>query len=279
MSKKSTTGTTKTTRQSARTSTEKKQKKTKPARLSEDEKLKKHGKKNFFLNYRVEFNPLTEMQEKYHNSILTKRIVFGTGVAGSGKSFVCLSAALELLKGDNTYDKILIITPTVEAGSMNLGYLKGDKAEKIQPYLEADYQTLADILELSGNPSSEVMKVLLDNKLIVGDCVSFIRGKTIKNTIVIITEAENFNKQEMMLLLSRIAPTSKYVINGDNRQQDRKDIKGNTKNGLKHSMDKLAGKIDQIDFCHFVRKDIVRDPLIEEIMDAWYDGEEQTDDY
>lgn len=267
------------TRQASKTTGEKKPKREAPARLSEEEKLAKYGKKNFFLNYKVNFKPLTDTQEDYYNKILSKRITFGTGVAGSGKSFVCLAAALKLLREDNTYKKILILTPTVEAGNMNIGFLKGSKEEKIQPYLEADFQTLTDILDMSGNPSDEIMKGLIENKLIVGDCVSFMRGKTIKNTIVIITEAENFDKQEMMLLLSRISPTSKYIINGDNRQQDRKDIKKGQQNGLKHAMDTLKGKVEQIGFCHFLRKDIVRDPLIEEIMDAWFIGEEQSEEY
>ncbi len=276
MAKRTTTGTTK---QAARTNTEKKQKREKPPRMTEDEKNEKYGKKNFFLNYKINFKPLTQTQEDYYEMILSKRITFGTGVAGSGKSFVCLAAALKLLREDNTYKKILILTPTVEAGNMNIGFLKGSKEEKIQPYLEADFQTMNDILDMSGNPADEIMKGLIENKLVMGDCVSFMRGKTIKNTIVILTESENFDKQEMMLLLSRISPTSKYIINGDNRQQDRKDIKKSQQNGLKHAMDTLKGKVDQIGFCHFLRKDIVRDPLIEEIMDAWYQGEELNEEY
>lgn len=276
MSKKTVTG---TTRQSARTTTEKKQKRENPPRMTEDEKNEKYGKKNFFLNYKINFKALSETQEEYFNMILSKRITFGTGVAGSGKSYVCLSAALKLLREDNTYKKILILTPTVEAGAMNIGFLKGSKEEKIQPYLDADYQTINDILEDSHNAASDIMKGLTENGLVAGDCVSFMRGKTIKNTIVIITEAENFDKQEMMLLLSRISPTSKYIVNGDNRQQDRKDIKKGQLNGLKHAMDTLKGNVDEIGFCHFLRKDIVRDPLIEKIMDAWFINEEQSEEY
>jgi len=276
MTKRTATG---TTNQAAKTSTERKQKKEKPPRMTEQEKNEKYGKKNFFLNYKINFNPLTQTQEDYYEMILTKRITFGTGVAGSGKSFVCLAAALKLLREDNTYKKILILTPTVEAGNMNIGFLKGSKEEKIQPYLEADFQTMNDILDMSGNQSDEIMKGLIENKLVMGDCVSFMRGKTIKNTIVIITEAENFDKQEMMLLLSRISPTSKYIINGDNRQQDRKDIKKSQQNGLKHAMDTIKGNCEQVGFCHFLRKDIVRDPLIEEIMNLWYQGEELNEEY
>jgi phosphate starvation-inducible PhoH-like protein len=211
--------------------------------------------------------------------VLDKRITFGTGVAGSGKSFVCLAAALRLLQEDNSYKKILIVTPTVEAGNMEIGFLKGSKEDKIQPYLEADYATIQDILEMNGNDSEYYLNKLIDSGLVKGECVNFMRGKTLKNTIVIITEAENFNKQEMWLLLSRIHPSSKYIINGDNRQQDRKDITKNTNNGLKHAMNTLKGKLDTIGFCHFTKEDIVRDPIIEEIMNLWFDPAELSDEY
>lgn len=277
MSRKSLTGTTK----AARTSVEKqpKREKSKPPRLSEEEKFEKYGGKKKFLNYKLRFKALTETQQEYFDTILNKRITFGTGVAGSGKSFVCLSAALKLLQEENSYKQILIVAPTVEAGNMELGFLPGTKEEKIYEYLQADLQTLKDILELSGNDAEFIMEGLIHDKLIHGDCVNYMRGKTIKNTIVIITEAENFNKQEMFLLLSRISPTSKYIINGDNRQQDRKDIKSNQQNGLKHAMDTLKGKLNEVGFSHFHRKDIVRDPLIEKIMDLWFEGEEQDDEY
>lgn len=269
------TGTTK----AARTSVEKQTKKEKPPRLTEQEKIEKYGNTKKALGYRLKFKALTETQREYFDTILTKRITFGTGVAGTGKSFVCLSAALKLLQEDNSYSKILIVTPTVEAGNMELGFLPGTKEEKIYEYLQADFQTLNDILELSGNDPDIIMKGLINEKMIHGDCVNYMRGKTLKNTVVIITEAENFSKQEMFLLLSRIHPTSKYIINGDNRQQDRKDIKSSQQNGLKHAMDTLKNRLDEVGFCHFHRKDIVRDPLIEKIMDLWFEGQEQDDEY
>lgn len=278
MSKKSVTGTTKAAKTSVEKKT-KKEKKVKPTRLTEEEKKERYGINRKALSYQVNFKPLTEAQDEYFNLIMHKRITFGTGVAGSGKSFVCLSAALKLLQQDNSYKQILIITPTVEAGNMELGFLPGTKDEKIRDYLEADFQTIKDILELGGNESEEVMRNLIELNLIHGDCVNFMRGKTIKNTVVIITEAENFNKQELFLLLSRISPSSKYIINGDNRQQDRKDIKNQQENGLKHAMKTLKDKLDEVGFCHFNRKDIVRDPLIEKIMDCWFEGKEQDDEY
>ena len=278
MGRKSVTGTTK----SAKTAVEKKvkkEKKAKPSRLTNEEKERKYGVIGKALNYKINFTPKTETQKEYFDTINNCRITFGTGVAGSGKSFVCLSAALKLLQEDNQYKQILIITPTAEAGNMQLGFLPGTKEEKIQEYLEADMQTIKDIFELGGNEPDECLKSLLENNLLHGDCVNFMRGKTIKNKIVIITEAENFNKQELFLLLSRIAPSSKYIINGDNRQQDRKDIKNDNQNGLKYAMNTLKGKLPEVGFCHFHKEDCVRDPLIIQIMDLWFNDDEKDDEY
>ena len=86
-------------------------------------------------------------------------------------------------------------------------------------------------------------------------------------------------KQELFLLLSRIAPSSKYIINGDNRQQDRKDIKNDSQNGLKYAMNTLKGKLPEIGFCHFHKEDCVRDPLIIQIMDLWFNEDEKDDEY
>ena len=260
------------------TKKETKAKKQKQPKMTKQEIEQKYGNVKIPTGYKLVFNPLTEMQEVYFNTIMEKRVTICTGVAGSGKSFVCLSAALQLLKEDNGYNRILIITPTVEAGNMEMGFLKGSKDEKMQPYLDADFSTINDILEMSGNAPEVYMKQLAEKNMIQGDVVNFMRGKTIKNTIVIITEAENFNKQELFLLLSRMHPTSKYIINGDNRQQDRKDIRDSQKNGLAYAMQTLKGEIDEIGFCHFTRKDIVRDPLIGKIMDLWF-GDEDMDEY
>jgi len=272
----SVTGTTKQARGNTGAEKKTREKKTK---MLPQEIEDKYGIKNKTLNYKINFKPLTDTQDIYYKMLKEKQITFCTGVPGSGKSFVCLSAALKLLAEDNEYKRILIVTPTVEAGNMALGFLKGDKKEKIAPYLEADYQTINDILQLNGNMSETILDDLIENGYLVGDCVNFMRGKTIKNTICIITEAENFNKQELWLLLSRVSPSSKYFINGDNRQQDRKDIKGNQQNGLKFAMDTLKNKVDKIGFSHFAKKDIVRDPIIEEIMDLWFEGENLSDEY
>lgn len=258
-----------TTKQSARTTTEKKVKSEKPPKLTDAEKIKKFGK-NELVSYRINFKPKNEKQMELFNTILEKQITICTGEAGSGKSFSCLSAALKLLKEDNMYKQIMIVVPTVESGNMAIGFLPGDMNAKIQPYLDADTYTITKILTLNGNDGDSYIKELLEHKLIIGQPISFMRGKTIDNTIVVITEAENFNKQELFLLLSRISDTSKYIINGDNKQMDRRDIKKEL-NGLEYAEKVLKNNIDEIGFCHFTKEYIVRSKIISKIMDLWFD--------
>lgn len=224
------------------------------------------------LNYKIDFKAKNKKQKEYYKLIKQKDIVFSSGEAGTGKSYCCLAAALELLREDNQYKKIMIVTPTVEAGNMSIGFLKGTKEEKIQPYLDADYYTMEKILNESKNdlPGKKIVEELVKSGMIVGECISFMRGKTLDNMIVIITEAENFSKQELFLLLSRIG-NSKYIFNGDIKQIDRKDIiKIGAKSGLEYAEERLKG-MDEIGFCHFGKEDIVRNPIITKIMDKWFD--------
>lgn len=221
------------------------------------------------LNFKLNFKAKTKKQKDYFNTILDKQVTICTGEPGCGKSFVCLSAALQLLKNsENPYTQILIIAPTVEAGNMSVGFLPGDKAAKLQNYLDADFHNLTKILNQSGNNGEAHLKMLTDYKYVVGDSVNWMRGKTIDNSIVIITEAENFSKDDMFLLLSRISDSSKYILNGDNKQQDRKDIKG--ENGLQYAEKVLKDKLDEVGFCHFGIEDIVRSKLISKIMKLWF---------
>lgn len=245
----------------------------KQPRLTQEEIIEKYdtSDKDRSLNYKLNFKAKNEKQKDYYRMIMNKQITFCTGEAGCGKSFVCLSAALELLRRDNQYKRILIITPTVEAGNMPIGYLPGTKMEKIKEYLDADFYNLSKALTLSGNDGDDYLKKLVEGKYIIGDNVSFMRGKTIDNSIVIITEAENFNKQELFLLLSRISDSSKYIINGDNKQMDRKDIRRNEENGLEYAEKVLKDKLDEIGFCHFTKEDIVRSEIIGKIINYWFE--------
>ena len=200
-----------------------------------------------------------------------KEICFGVGSAGSGKSYISLAYALQILKDkDSKYKKIICLIPTCEAGNLNIGFLKGTLEEKIEPYLEADTYTMEKILTQSGNRNSEqIIDWLIKNKIINYELVNFARGKTFDNSIILINEAENYSKEEMLLILTRIGENSKIIITGDMEQLDRKDIKkAGTKCGLEYAMNRLID-MEEVAISEFEVGDIVRNPIISKIINKW----------
>lgn len=200
-----------------------------------------------------------------------KVICFGIGAAGSGKSYISLSYALDALSDSSSpYKKLVCFVPTCEAGAMSVGFLKGTLEEKIEPYLEADTHTMMKILEKSGNSSSKkIIDNLIKKKIINYELVNFARGKTYDDTLLLINESENYSKEEILLLLTRIGENSKVIISGDLQQLDRKDIKKKEKTcGLLYAMDKLQ-QLDEFGLVEFTVDDIVRNPLITKIINLW----------
>lgn len=198
-------------------------------------------------------------------------ICFGIGSAGSGKSYLSLGFALSQLKDPSTpYEKIIILVPTCEAGAMSLGFLKGTLLEKIGPYLEADSYTMEKILNNSGNVGSKnIINSLIGNGYINYEVVNFARGKTFDNSLILINEAENYSKEEMLLLLTRVGENSKIIITGDLKQLDRKDIKkSKTDCGLEHATKQLQ-EMSEVGVVEFHDEDIVRNPLISKILERW----------
>jgi phosphate starvation-inducible PhoH-like protein len=225
------------------------------------------------LNYKIKPKCKNEKQKEFLNTLKDpdKTICFGQGSAGSGKSYISLGYALSALKdSDNSYEKIIIMVPTAEAGNMSLGYLKGTLLEKMFPYLEADRYTMEKILRNSGNPfAKSIVDNLEQQGLIEFELVNFARGKTFDNAIILICEGENYSPGEMLLLLTRIGDGSKVIITGDARQLDRRDIKKTKEgNGLTYAIDKLK-ELDEVSVTTFTENDIVRNPIISKILNAW----------
>lgn len=222
-----------------------------------------------FLNFKVKLKCKNQRQKELHNLIKEKEIVFCKGAAGTGKSYVSAETALELLKTGN-YKNIIICCPNVESSTMKIGYLPGTLEEKIKPYMDAIEFTIQKILCESGNFScKEIFMNLLKNEIIIEEVASFLRGKTFDDSIIIIDESENFNKQELLLILTRIGRNSKMVFLGDNQQIDRTDIKkSGEKCGLDYAFDVLKD-IENIGFLEFTEEDIVRNPIITEILKKW----------
>lgn len=201
----------------------------------------------------------------------SKIICFGIGSAGSGKSYISLAYALQALKDESTpYKKIICLVPTCQAGAMDLGFLKGTLEEKIGPFIEADSYTMEKILSNSGNYSGrQLLEGLIRNEIINYDVVNFARGKTYDNALILLNECENYSKEEMLLLLTRIGENSKIIISGDVEQLDRKDIKKNgSKCGMEYALDKLKD-MEEVAYVEFTTEDIVRHPIISKIIDRW----------
>lgn len=223
------------------------------------------------LNFKLEIKCKNEKQKEFLKSLKEKKhqICFASGAAGAGKSYISLAYALSALKdGGNQFDKIIIIIPTCPAGNMDIGLLKGSYEDKIRPYLEADTYTMEKILKNSGNNiPSETVKTLISQGYIDYQLVNFARGKTFDNCIVLINEAENYSREEMLLLLTRMGENSKFIISGDPIQKDRKDLKKNG-DGLTYAIEHLKN-LEETSITTFTNDDIVRNPLISKILENW----------
>lgn len=225
------------------------------------------------LDFKVNIKCKNKKQKEFLKLLKSpdKTICFGIGSAGSGKSYISLAYALEELTNmTSLYNKIVCFVPTCEAGEMSIGFLKGYVDEKIEPYVQCDTHTMVKILDNSGNTNSKkIINNLVKEEIIQYELVNFVRGKTFDNTIVLINESENYSKEELLLLLTRLGENSKIIISGDLQQLDRKDIKSNKKeSGLDYAVKKL-NHLNEFGLVQFTHEDIVRNPLISKIINAW----------
>jgi len=233
------------------------------------EKGEAHPIPSKLLNFKLKLKCKNQKQKELHNLIKEKQIVFCQGSAGTGKSYIAAETALDLLK-NGPYRRIIICCPNVESSTMEIGFLPGDLRDKTKFFFDAIEFTIEKILDDSGNfNSKDTVSNLMKNDLITEEVASFLRGKTFDDSIIIVDESENFNKQEILLILTRIGRNSKMVFLGDNMQIDRKDIKkSGEKCGLDYAFDVLKG-VEDIGFLEFTEEDIVRNPIITEILKKW----------
>lgn len=221
------------------------------------------------LNYKISLKCKNEKQKQLMKAIEENEIIFSCGAAGTGKSFISLGTALKLLKEENNYKKIVIVIPTVQS-ELEIGFLPGNVDEKLQYNAEPSLYTMQKILKICGNIGSrEIINNLIRNGLIEIRCISFMRGLTIDNSIVVIEESQQFPKSAFKTLLTRIGDNSKYIFDGDIEQIDNNEItKGKKECGLKYAMENL-NDIDEIGCVEFSNDEIVRNPLISKILDKW----------
>lgn len=225
------------------------------------------------LNYKLNVKCKNDKQKIFLNNLKdkSKKVCFGVGSPGTGKSFISLLYALKAIK-DGDYSNIVMIIPTAQAGGadLSIGYLKGDFEEKVSPFCEADKATISKILKLSGNiASDEIANSLINNGFIKYEYVNFLLGKTIDDSIILINEAEQYTKSNMRLILTRIGENSKIIVTGDSKQVNRKSIKNKIEEcGLTYSAECLKD-LEEVSITEFNENDIVRNGLITKILEKF----------
>ena len=226
------------------------------------------NKANLLNSIKVNIKAKNEKQKLYKKYLkdTNKQIVIGSGSPGTGKSFLSLAYALKALK-EKEFDTVRILIPTCEASSkLALGFLPGDLESKIQPYKECSLYNIAKVLEKSDClDSKKIASNLIETGKIDFELISYIRGKTFDNTLLLVEEAENLSPEELLLVITRIGENSKLVISGDPMQTDRKYT---NKCGLSHAINKLL-EMDEVAVVKFTDDDVVRNTLITKILKAW----------
>lgn len=202
----------------------------------------------------------TSNQYKLSKAIYHNDLVFSIGPAGTGKTYLAVLLACNAYK-KNEIKKIILTRPAVEAGE-SLGFLPGDLKEKVDPYLMPLYDALYEIL------GEEQVNRMLEKNQIEIIPLAYMRGRTLNDSFVILDEAQNTTPGQMLMFLTRLGLNSKMVVNGDLTQIDLNMYK--TKSGLTVANDKLRS-IKGIEFLEFDTSDIVRNPLVEKIIQRFND--------
>jgi phosphate starvation-inducible PhoH-like protein len=196
-------------------------------------------------------------QLAYCNSVRRHDINFGIGPAGTGKTYLAVALAVEALESQQVA-RILLVRPAVEAGE-KLGFLPGDLAQKIDPYLRPLYDALYEMLGV------ERVNKYIERNIIEVAPLAYMRGRTLNNAFIILDESQNTTVAQMKMFLTRIGFGSTAVVTGDITQID---LPRGENSGLIHVRDVLRN-IDGIKFTQFVSKDVVRHPLVQKIVDAY----------
>ena len=206
---------------------------------------------------RTNLRPRTPRQRRYLEQILNADITFGVGPAGTGKTWLAVACAIDALERDNV-QRIILTRPAVEAGE-RLGFLPGDLAQKVDPYLRPLYDALYDLMGF------EKVQKLFEKQTIEIAPLAYMRGRTLNHAFVILDEAQNTTPEQMKMFLTRIGFGSKAVITGDPSQVD---LPKGQFSGLMHSLNILKS-VDGIKTTIFNSKDVVRHPLVARIIEAY----------
>jgi len=202
-------------------------------------------------------------QLSYVKAVQTNDINFGIGPAGTGKTYLAVACAVEALLKDQI-ERILLVRPAVEAGE-KLGFLPGDLAQKVDPYLRPLYDALFEMLGF------DTVGKLMERGVIEVAPLAFMRGRTLNNSFVILDESQNTTREQMKMFLTRIGFGTTAIITGDPTQID---LPRGQASGLRHAIEVLDN-VPGISFTHFSSKDVVRHPIVQRIVEA-YDAFEKS---
>ncbi|MGL1921339.1 MAG: PhoH family protein [Hyphomicrobiales bacterium] len=220
----------------------------------------------FIITRRKSLSPRTPTQETYMKALKKSELVFGTGPAGTGKTYLAVAMACAMLEAGQV-QRIILSRPAVEAGE-KLGFLPGDMKEKVDPYLRPLYDALYDMMD-----ASTVEKMLEDGVIEIAP-LAFMRGRTLSNSFVILDEAQNTTTMQMKMVLTRLGEESRMVITGDPSQVD---LPRGMKSGLIDSLEILRN-VKEIKQVRFKEGDVIRHPLVAKIVTAYNraDGTSET---
>ncbi len=199
----------------------------------------------------------TLRQRQYIEALNKRDLIFCTGPAGTGKTFLAVVIAVQALLA-NQFEKLILTRPAVEAGE-RLGFLPGDLQQKVNPYLRPLYDAINEFIDPEKIPS------LIEKGVIEVAPLAYMRGRTLNNAFVIVDEAQNTTPSQMKMVLTRLGFNSRMVVTGDMTQTD---LPNNQQSGLTlatHILKHVKG----IAFCEFSQKDVVRHPLVQEIVAAY----------
>ncbi len=204
-------------------------------------------------------------QKEYVDAIRKNKIVFGVGPAGTGKTYLAVALAVYALKNHDV-ERIILTRPAVEAGE-KLGFLPGDLADKVDPYLRPIYDALQDMMGADG-----YMKYIERGSIEIAP-LAYMRGRTLSNSFIILDEAQNTTKEQMKMFLTRMGEGSKIVVTGDITQID---LPRHVTSGMKDAIDVLRD-VKDIEIVHLTYRDVVRHELVSRIIKAYEEADERRE--
>ena len=228
-----------------------------------EKEIKAPSEINELKTKRSDLKGRTPRQNVYLKNIQDFDITFGIGPAGTGKTYLAVASAVDAINRDKI-KRIVLVRPAVEAGE-RLGFLPGDLAQKVNPYLRPLYDALYDLAGFDN------VHKMIDKSIIEIAPLAYMRGRTLNQSFIILDEAQNTTPEQMKMFLTRIGFGSKTVITGDITQID---LAKGQKSGLIEAK-KILSKVKGIAFTHFLSEDVVRHPLVQKIINAYENFEKK----